>query len=266
MLVLIRGAGDLATGTACRLWRAGFQVVMTELPQPKAVRRAVSFSQCIYEGEAQVEGIAARRAIDGEDARRTLERGEIPVLADPKALIRGKLPFDALVDAILAKRNLGTRISDAPVVLALGPGFTAGTDCHAVVETLRGHHLGQLILNGCAAPDTGVPEDVGGYAGQRVIRARAAGIFRPLVQIGEQVREGDVVGHVGGASIRAQLPGVVRGLLPEGCPVTPGMKVGDIDPRCHREHCFTVSDKARAVAGGVLEGLLYFTAGPGRPG
>ena len=264
MLVLMKGAGDLATGTACRLWRAGMRVVMTELPQPLAVRRTVAFSQCVYDGAVQVEGITARRVRDRAGAERALERGEIPVLADPEAEIRTGMPFDALVDAILAKRNLGTRLTDAPVVLALGPGFTAGVDCHAVVETQRGHHLGRLILKGSAAPDTGVPGDIGGYTTQRVIRASARGTLHPTVQIGAAVREGDVVAHVDNTPVYAQMPGMVRGMLPEGCAVTAGMKVGDIDPRCAYDHCFTVSDKARAIGGGVLEGLLYFTAGPGR--
>ena len=248
MLVLIKGAGDLATGTAVRLYRAGIKVVMTEVAQPTAVRRTVAFSQCRYDGAAQVEGIAARRAEDAGAARRALERG---------AILR-ELPFDGVVDAILAKRNLGTAITDAPVVLALGPGFTAGVDCHGVVETMRGHELGRLLTQGSAAPNTGVPGDVGGYTTQRIIRAPADGVFEPLAAIGQRVEEGQPVARVAGRTARAQLTGVVRGMLPAGLAVTAGMKAGDIDPRCRAEHCFTVSDKARAIGGGVLEGLLYF--------
>ncbi|ERI62658.1 selenium-dependent molybdenum hydroxylase system protein, YqeB family, partial [Clostridium sp. ATCC BAA-442] len=177
MLVLIKGAGDLATGTAVRLYRAGIPVVMTEVAQPTAVRRTVAFSQCMYDGAAQVEGISARRAEDAGAARRALERGEVPVLCDPEAAILMELPFDGVVDAILAKRNLGTAITDAPVVLALGPGFTAGVDCHGVVETMRGHNLGRLLTQGSAAPNTGVPGDVGGYTTQRIIRVPADGAF-----------------------------------------------------------------------------------------
>lgn len=265
MLILIKGAGDLATGAACRLYRAGMQVVMTDLPQPTAVRRTVAFSQCVYDGTAQVEGIRARRVRTAGEAAAALEGGDIPVLADPEARIRSQMPFDALVDAILAKRNLGTSITDAPVVIALGPGFTAGADCHAVVETQRGHHLGRLLTSGSAAPNTGVPGNIGGYTTQRLIRACASGNFHPVASIGDQVKEGDLVARVDGQPIYAQMPGIVRGMLPEGCPVEMGMKAGDIDPRCAREHCFTVSDKARAIGGGVLEGLLYFTSGPGRP-
>ena len=258
MLVLIKGAGDLATGTAVRLARAGFRVVMTDLAQPTAVRRTVAFSQCLYDGSATVEGLTARRAAGPAEAETLLAAGTIPVLADPAANILKELPFDAVVDAILAKRNLGTRITDAPIVLALGPGFTAGADCHGVIETQRGHDLGRLILSGSAAPNTGVPGNVGGYTVERLIRAPADGPFEPLAAIGDRVEAGAPVARVAGETVRAQISGVVRGMLPAGLAVTRGMKAGDIDPRCEARHCFTVSDKARAIGGGVLEGLLYF--------
>ena len=258
MLVLIKGAGDLATGVAHRLFRSRFQVVMTELERSTAVRRTVAFSQCIYDGVAEVEGITARRAANGEEASAILAAGEIPVLVDPEARILDELPFGAVVDAILAKRNLGTSLTDAPIVLALGPGFTAGVDCHGVVETMRGHDLGRLILEGSAIPNTGVPGDVGGYTKERIIRAPADGPFEPVARIGQKVELGDVVAKVNGVPVAAQLTGIVRGMLPAGIPVTKGMKSGDIDPRCEVRHCFTVSDKARAIGGGVLEGLLYF--------
>lgn len=258
MLVLIKGAGDLATGTAVRLHRAGFPVVMTDIAQPTAVRRTVAFSQCMYDGVTEVEGITARRAASKDEVQTILAAGEIPVLADPEARILKELRFDAVVDAILAKRNLGTSLTDAPIVLALGPGFTAGVDCHGVIETKRGHDLGRLILDGSAIPNTGVPGDVGGYTRERIIRAPADGPFEPVAQIGQKVELGDVVARVNGIPVTAQLTGVVRGMLPAGIPVTEGMKAGDIDPRCEVRHCFTVSDKARAIGGGVLEGLLYF--------
>ena len=258
MLILVKGAGDLATGTAVRLYRAGFQVVMTDIAQPTAVRRTVAFSQCIYDGQTTVEGITARKAENRDQVRDILAAGEIPVLVDPQAAILAQLPFMVVVDAILAKKNLGTTISDAPIVLALGPGFTAGTDCHGVIETKRGHDLGRLILEGSAIPNTGVPGDVGGYTKERIIRAPAGGPFEPVAQIGQQVNLGDVVAKVNGIPVTAQLTGIVRGMLPAGIPVTAGMKSGDIDPRCQVRHCFTVSDKARAIGGGVLEGILYF--------
>lgn len=258
VLVLIKGAGDLATGTAVRLHRAGFWVVMTDIERPTAVRRTVAFCQCIYDGAVTVEGITARRASGKEEALDTLDRGEIPVLLDPKAEILKELPFDAVVDAILAKKNMGTKKTDASVVLALGPGFIAGVDCHGVVETMRGHDLGRLITEGSAVPNTGVPGDIGGYTTQRIIRASADGVFEPVAQIGDTVKEGDLVARVDGVPVYALMSGTVRGMLPAGLSVTKGMKSGDIDPRCQERHCFTVSDKARAIAGGVLEGLLYF--------
>ena len=258
MLVLIKGAGDLATGTAVRLHRAGFRVVMTDIEKPTAVRRTVAFSQCMYDGGALVEGVQACRAANAEEARLVLARGEIPVLCDPEAKVRSELPFDAVVDAILAKRNLGTTIHDAPIVLALGPGFTAGVDCHGVVETMRGHDLGRLLTEGSAFPNTGVPGMVGGYAAERIIRAPADGIFEPVARIGQKVEQGEVVARVAGQETAAQFTGIVRGMLPAGLEVKQGMKCGDIDARCEVRHCFTISDKARAIAGGVLEGLMYF--------
>ena len=177
MLVLIRGAGDIATGIALRLHRSGMQVVMTDLPRPTAIRRTVCFSPAITHGETVVEGVRAVRAEDAGAARACLAQGAIPVLPDPDCRCRDELRPDALVDAILAKKNLGTRITDAPVVVAVGPGFTAGEDCHAVVETMRGHTLGRVIYRGSALPNTNIPGLIGGYAGERVLRAPADGIF-----------------------------------------------------------------------------------------
>ena len=256
MLVLIRGAGDIATGIAMRLWRAGVQVVMTDLPQPTAIRRTVCFSQAIVLGETQVEDATARRAEDILQARRICAAGEISVLADPELRCREELRPDALVDAILAKRNLGTRITDAPVVVGVGPGFTAGEDCHAVVETMRGHTLGRVIYHGSALPNTNIPGLIGGYAGERVLRAPADGIFHQLLDIGAEVKAGDIAGEVAGLPMRCTIDGVVRGILPEGTPVHKGMKSGDVDPRCRPEYCTTASDKALAVGGGALEALL----------
>lgn len=257
MLVLIKGAGDLATGTAVRLYRAGIKVVMTEVAQPTAVRRTVAFSQCMYDGAAQVEGISARRAEDAGAARRALERGEVPVLCDPEAAILRELPFDGVVDAILAKRNLGTKMDDAPIVVGIGPGFTAGEDCHAVVETMRGHTLGRVIYRGSALPNTNIPGLIGGYAGERVLRAPAEGIFCQKLEIGAVVRAGDVAGEVAGQPMRCTIDGVLRGILADGTPAFRGMKAGDVDPRCKPEYCTTASDKALAVGGGVLEAVLH---------
>ncbi|MCI9332179.1 MAG: EF2563 family selenium-dependent molybdenum hydroxylase system protein [Oscillibacter sp.] len=256
MLAVIRGAGDIATGVALRLWRAGIRVVMTDLPQPTAIRRTVSFSQAVVHGKALVEDIAAHRAESLSQARELLETGVIPVLVDPEGTCLPDLRPDAVVDAILAKRNLGTRITDAPVVIGVGPGFTAGEDCHAVVETMRGHYLGRVLYRGSAQPNTGVPGLIGGFAGERVLRAPADGVFHQRLDIGAQVRMGDVAGEVNGVPMACTLDGVLRGILPEGTPVHRGMKAGDVDPRCEPAHCYCASDKALSVGGGVLEAVL----------
>lgn len=259
MLVVIRGAGDIATGIALRLWRAGMQVVMTDIPAPTAIRRTVCFSQAVVHREAEVEGVQARRAEGPEQVAELLKEGVIPVLADPEGSCIPVLKPDAVVDAILAKKNLGTKITDAPVVVGVGPGFTAGVDCHAVVETMRGHTLGRVYHQGSALPNTGIPGLIGGFAGERVLRAPADGIFHQLLDIGAQVKMGDVAATVDGEPMICTLDGVLRGILPEGTPVHKGMKAGDIDPRCAVEHCYTASDKALAVGGGVLEAILHLS-------
>lgn len=257
MLILIRGAGDIATGIALRLWRSGMDVVMTDLPQPTAIRRTVCFSPAITEGETTVEGITARRAENAEEALALLRQRIVPVLADPELKCLSALHPDALVDAILAKKNVGTAITDAPVVVGVGPGFTAGEDCHAVVETMRGHTLGRVIYRGSALPNTNIPGLIGGFAGERVLRAPADGVFHQRLDIGAEVQAGDVAGEVDGVPMVCTIAGVVRGLLPEGTPVYKGMKSGDVDPRCKPEYCTTASDKALAVGGGVLEAILH---------
>jgi len=259
MLVLIRGAGDLASGTALRLFRAGMDVVMTDLPLPTAIRRTVCFSEAIRFGACTVEDVTARLAHSPEEARAILREGNIAVLADPSAACARELRPDALVDAILAKRNLGTQITDAPVVVALGPGFSAGRDCHAVVETMRGHTLGRVILEGEALPNTAVPGRIGGFAGERVLRAPKDGVFRRLLEIGAMVEPGDAAGMVEGEPMLCTIGGVLRGILPDGVAVTSGMKAGDVDPRGNEAHCHTASDKALAIGGGVLEAILGLT-------
>ena len=257
MLVVIRGAGDIATGIALRLWRAHIRVAMTEIEQPTAIRRTVCFSQAVVHGETEVEGVTARRAESPAEALRILESGCIPVLPDPEGACILALKPDALVDAILAKKNLGTRITDAPVVIGVGPGFTAGVDCHAVVETMRGHTLGRVIYKGSALPNTNIPGLIGGYAGERVLRAPDDGVFHTVLEIGAQVRSGDVAGTVNGHPMYCTIDGVLRGLLADGTPVHKGMKSGDVDPRCKVEYCYSASDKALAVGGGVLEAILH---------
>lgn len=256
MLIVIKGAGDLATGIACRLFRAGCSVVMTETAQPTTVRCTVAFSQAVYRKAAEVEGITALLVQSAQEALDCVRASKVAVLVDPEGACVPALKPDGVVDAILAKRNLGTARTDAPAVVGVGPGFTPGADCHAAVETQRGHDLGRVLWDHPPAPNTGIPGDIGGYTVERLLRAPAEGRFVPLAAIGDTVEAGQVVGKVGDAPMRAQITGVVRGLLPEGTPVFAGMKAGDVDPRCRREHCFSVSDKARAVGGGVLEALM----------
>ena len=260
MLVLIRGAGDIATGIAMRLWRAHIKVVMTDIEKPTCIRRTGAFSDAIYRGKATVENVTAVRAGSSAEALEILGRGEIPVLVDPEGACRAALKPDALVDAILAKKNLGTAITDAPVVVGVGPGFSAGEDCHAVVETMRGHYLGRVITKGPAAPNTNIPGLIGGFSGERILRAPCDGIFTQLREIGDMVQEGEVCGTVNGEPMRCTISGVVRGILPDGTPVYKGMKSGDVDPRGDITYCNFVSDKALAVGGGVLEAVLSLTA------
>lgn len=257
LVVLIRGAGEMASGVAHRLHRCHFRVCMLEIPQPIAVRREVSFCEAIYEGKKKVEGVQATFIESPKEIFSLWERKEIPILIDPEG--RKTIEFlkpDVLVDAIMAKKNLGTKIDDAPLVIGLGPGFTAGKEVHVVIETNRGHHLGRVILEGSAEPNTGVPGEIGGYTIERVLRTPKKGIFRAQKLIGDRVTKGSVVAVVEDYPVIAQISGVLRGLLRDGVEVHRGMKVGDIDPRGKREFCFTISEKARAIAGGVLEAIL----------
>lgn len=260
MLTVIRGAGDLASGIALRLWRSGIRVVMTDLPHPTAIRRTVAFSEALRTGgPVTVEDVTAVPARTAEEALAMLAEDKLPVLADPEARCIPALRPEAVVDAILAKRNLGTRITDARAVIGVGPGFTAGVDCHAVVETMRGHTLGRVIWNGSALPNTNIPGLIGGFAGERVLRAPADGIFQPALEIGALVKAGDVAGYVGEKAMVCTIDGVLRGILPPDTPVRKGMKSGDVDPRGCVENCTTASDKALAIGGGVLEAILQKT-------
>lgn len=257
MLILIKGAGDIATGIAVRLKNAGMQVVMTEIAIPTTVRRSVAFSRAVYEGIAVVENITARLVLDFAQIPAVLQRDEIPVLIDPRCEVLKSIHFDAVVDSILAKKNLSTDSTQAPVVIGVGPGFSVPQDCHCVIETQRGHDLGRCIYQGCAAKNTGIPGEIGGYTVERLLRAPCDGIFHPILAIGDAVKAGQTVAMVDDQPVTAQIDGIVRGLLQDNVPVKTGMKSGDIDPRGCYEHCFTVSDKARAVGGGVLEAILH---------
>ena len=260
MLTLIRGAGDIASGIALRLWRSGIQVVMTEIERPTTIRRTVAFSDAVVNGEQTVEDVTAQRASSTKEAWKILTQNKIPVLVDPDCACREAISPDALVDAVLAKRNLGTAITDAPIVVGVGPGFTAGVDCHAAVETMRGHTLGRVIYDGAPLPNTNIPGLIGGFAGERVLRAPADGVFQGLRRIGDYVEAGEAVGTVAGVPMTATISGVLRGLLADGVTVKKGLKSGDVDPRGKAEYCRTASDKALAVGGGVLEAILHFEA------
>jgi xanthine dehydrogenase accessory factor len=256
LTVLIKGAGEMATGVAHRLFRSGFHLCLTEIPEPLAVRRAVSFCEAVFEKEKEVEGVKARLVQQENEIRQAWAQRWLPVIIDPAAKIRKILKPDVVVDAILAKKNLGTSPADAPLVIGLGPGFRAGEDVHLVIETNRGHNLGRIIEAGEAEINTGVPGNIGGYTWQRVLRAPADGIFQAQKLIGEAVQIGETVAEVNGAPMEAEISGVLRGILRNGIRVQKQMKAGDIDPRGNPKHCFTISDKALAIAGGVLEAVL----------
>ena len=259
MLILIRGAGDIASGIGWRLCRSGFSVAMTDLEHPTAVRWKAAFCQAMWTQRCEVEGVAAVRCDSPFGAEAALARGEIPILPDPDGQAIRDLHPDVVVDAILAKRNLSTCITDAPLVIGVGPGFTAGEDCHCVIETMRGHTLGRCIYSGSAIPNTGIPGSVGGYTVERVLRTPCGGVFEPLKEIGAAVNAGETVARVDGQPVVSRITGCLRGILPAGTLVPrAGFKAGDVDARCVREHCFTISDKALAIGGGVLEAVCHW--------
>ncbi len=256
--VVIRGAGDLATGVAARLWRAGFPLVMTELAKPLAIRRTVALSEAVYDGEVRVEDLTARRVADWPEIEAAWVAGVIPVMVDTTGQTLTLVRPQVVVDATLAKRNLGTRLTDAPLVIGLGPGFTAGVDVHAVIETNRGHYLGRVLWSGSAQPDTKVPGVVNGVGRERVIYSPAAGMFRSQRTIGAAVEAGEVVGWIDEAPVPAPIGGILRGLLHDGVRVEASTKIGDVDPRGVADHCWTISDKALALGGAVLEAILTY--------
>lgn len=269
----MKGAGDLATGVALSLHRAGFAVVMTEIPQPLAIRLTVAFAQAIYQGRHVVEGVRADRT-DGQGWRSVVETGRIAVLVDPEAEILARALPLVVVDAIMAKRNTGTRRGADTIVIGLGPGFTAGADVDAVIETQRGHELGRIIREGSARMDSGIPGEIGGRGSERVLRAPADGVVVTLKQIGALVKEGEPVARVGDRTVTAPFDGCLRGLMHNGLAVRHGIKIGDVDPRGQAQYAGTVSDKARALGRAALEavleigrerGLIFLAAGARRP-
>jgi xanthine dehydrogenase accessory factor len=254
--VLVRGGGDLGSGVIYRLHRAGFPVVVTERTLPSMVRRTVCFGAAVYGDSIMVEGITARLVPDADHCQRVIEQGAIPVLADETKNALRELQPVVVVDARMTKRQSDTTHNDAPFVVGLGPGFYAGDDCHAVIETNRGHSLGRVIYAGTAEPDTGVPGNIASRTHRRVLRAPKDGYVEPQAQIGDLISEGQLIAVVDDLPVVASFKGVLRGLIHPRCPATKGMKIGDLDPRANREHCFTISDKALAVGGGVLEAVL----------
>ncbi len=246
----------MATGVAHRLARCGFRLCLTEIPCPLTIRREVSFSEAVFEGQKEVEGIIAERSSGVKEVYRVWEEGKVAVVIDPECSIREVLTPDVVVDAILAKRNTGTQIEEAPLVVGLGPGFYAGKDVHLVIETNRGHHLGRVIEEGEAEPNTGVPGEISGYTEERVFRAPAKGRFKGRKRIGDRLEIGEAMAEVEGILLESKIAGVLRGILHDGLWVEERMKVADVDPRGIQEYCFTISEKARAIGGGVLEAIL----------
>lgn len=269
-LIVVRGAGDLATGTIHRLKKAGFRLLVLEAEHPAAIRRQVALSEAVYAGSARVEDVEAvrmdvdlaekknRKEFLEQEMERIWKKDGVPVLVDPAGLSIAALRPAVVVDAILAKKNLGTTKEMAPLVIALGPGFTAGEDVDVVIETKRGHNLGRVIRSGSAVPNTGIPGIIGGYGKERVMHAQAEGILRNAASIGDIVEARAVIAEIetekGTVPVEASLSGLLRGLIRDGYPVTKGFKIADIDPRKEElQNCFTISDKARCIAGSVLE-------------
>lgn len=260
-LIIVRGGGDLATGTIYKLKKSGFPVLILEVENPSAIRRNVAFSEAIYQGQQTVEDMTCFLADSLQQAENFLQEGKLTILVDPKGEAIAKLRPLAVVDAIIAKRNLGTAKTMAPITVALGPGFVAGEDVDAVIETKRGHNLGRVIWSGSAAPNTGVPGLIGGFGKERVMHSPAQGILKNVKKITDTVMKGEVIAVIETESavvpVEASLDGILRGLIRDGYPVTKGFKIADIDPRSEEyNNCFTISDKARCIAGGVLEAIL----------
>ena len=260
-LIIVRGGGDLATGTIYKLYKCGFPVLILEVPRPSAIRRNAAFSEAVYEGIQKVEDVTCYLADSISDAKKLLSQGKLTMLVDPMGEAIARLKPMAVVDAILAKKNLGTSRIMAPITVALGPGFEALRDVDAVVETQRGHNLGRVLWQGKAAPNTGIPGIIGGYGIERVIYSPAAGVLRNVCHITDTVKKGQTIAIIETDAepipVTATLDGLLRGLIRDGYSVTEGFKIADIDPRVEEyDNCFTISDKSRCIAGGVLEAIM----------
>jgi xanthine dehydrogenase accessory factor len=256
-LVLVRGAGDIATGTIQKLVRAGFHVLATETDRPSAIRRQVALSEAVYEGSFTVEDITAVRVKSIEEAYPVMNSGQVALMVDSSCQLLTEVQPLAVIDAILAKKNLGTTKKMAPITVALGPGFIAGEDVDLVIETMRGHNLGRLIWQGSALPNTGVPGMIEGMGRERVIHAPVAGIITNKAAISDAVEKGQIIAEIDGHPVNASMDGILRGLIRDGFKVSQGLKIADIDPRdSEKENCFTISDKARCIGGAALEAIL----------
>jgi len=253
--VLIRGAGDLASGVAMAFYKSGFQVLMTEVAQPTVIRSTVAFATSVFKGQMEIEGVKSIH-VTKENYQDYLDSGNIGIIIDPLGEIKEKFKPDILIDAILAKKNIGTKIDDAPIVIGCGPGFFAGEDCHLVIETKRGHYLGQVITKGSAIPNSGVPGIIEGKGLERVLYSPIAGKVEHFKKIGDMVNEGDIILKVEEIMVMSPFKGVLRGLITEGMIVPKGMKIGDIDPRLDPQYCFTISEKAMAIGRAAVEGTL----------
>lgn len=258
-LVIIRGAGDIATGIGYRLHKSGFKIVMLETDKPSVIRRKVAFAETVYENNYKVEDLESKLVSSVKEVDECLSKSIIPVIIDPNGEFIPKLHPDVVVDAILAKKNLGTNKEMADIVIGVGPGFEAGKDVDAVVETNRGHNLGKVILEGKPEANTGIPGNIAGYTEERVLRANNNGKIKVIRDIGSIVKKNDAVAEINGIEVKAKIDGVVRGMIRDGYEVTIGMKIGDVDPRGKVEYCYHISDKARAIGGGVLEAILHLS-------
>lgn len=254
--VIIKGGGEMGSGVAAVLFQAGIRrILLLEIPKPLAVRRAVSFCEAVYERKLSVEGITARLASSPVEIEHAWMNGEIAVAVDPDWKLVPVMQPRVLIDATLAKRNLGTRLGEAPLVIALGPGFTAGQDAHLVIETQRGHNLGRIYRQGSAEPNTGIPGAIEGYTVERVLRAPRAGVVQAVKCIGDMLKAGETVCLVDGYPVNSAIDGVLRGIIRSGLPVEKGLKLGDVDPRGRAELCYSISEKARALGGAALNAV-----------
>ncbi len=264
LIIGVKGAGEQATGTAWRLFQSNFRnIFMMEIESPLAIRRQVAFSEAIFEGRKRVESVEAQYARDPQSVRRIWREGKIAIVVDPQWELVKHFNPHVLIDATIAKRNLGTTLADAPLVIGMGPGFVAGETVHMVVETNRGHHLGRVIDAGHAQPNTGIPGTIGGYTGERLVRAPGNGKFQSSLEIGSRINGGDIVGFVDNLPVKVRISGVIRGLIRSGTQVHKGLKIGDVDPRGEPSYTAAISEKSRAIAGGVMEAILRVYNGQG---